>query len=74
VGGTRDRAPAPSRARRTAVRALPVAAAAGMVALACPPAAPAAVSHARPATAVPDISRPIQPASSSPRRQAGKQT
>ena len=59
-GGTRDRAPAPSRARRTAVRALPVAAAAGMVALAVPAAAPAAVSHARPATAVPDISRPIQ--------------
>jgi subtilase family serine protease len=58
-GGTRDRAPAPSRARRTAVRALPVAAAAGMVALAVPAAAPAAVSHARPATAVPDISRPI---------------
>ena len=56
-------APAPgarttSRARRTAVRALPVAAAAGMVALAVP-AAPAAVSQARPATAVPDISRPI---------------
>jgi subtilase family serine protease len=48
-----------SRARRTAVRALPVAAAAGMVALAVPAAAPAAVSHARPATAVPDISRPI---------------
>jgi subtilase family serine protease len=48
-----------SRARRTAVRVLPVAAAAGMVALAVPAAAPAAVSHARPATAVPDISRPI---------------
>ena len=48
-----------SRARRTAVRALPVAAAAGMVALAVPAAAPAAVSHARPATAVPDISRPL---------------
>jgi len=31
-----------------------------MVALAVPAAAPAAVSHARPATAVPDISRPIQ--------------
>ena len=30
-----------------------------MVALAVPAAAPAAVSHARPATAVPDISRPI---------------
>jgi len=58
-GGTRDRAPAPSRARRTAVRALPVAAAAGMVALAVPAAAPAAVSHARPATAVPDLSHPI---------------
>jgi subtilase family serine protease len=48
-----------SRARWTAVRVLPVAAAAGMVALAVPAAAPAAVSHARPATAVPDISRPI---------------
>ena len=48
-----------SRARRTAVRVLPVAAAAGMVALAVPAAAPAAVSHARPATAVPDISHPI---------------
>jgi subtilase family serine protease len=47
-----------SRARRTAVRALPVAAAAGLAALVVP-AAPAAVSHARPATAVPDISRPI---------------
>jgi subtilase family serine protease len=65
-GGSRDREAAPaqgarttSRARRTAVRALPVAAAAGMVALAVPAAAPAAVSHARPATAVPDISRPI---------------
>ena len=65
-GGSRARAAAPakgaratSRARRTAVRALPVAAAAGMVALAVPAAAPAAVSHARPATAVPDISRPI---------------
>jgi subtilase family serine protease len=48
-----------SRVRWTAVRVLPVAAAAGMVALAVPAAAPAAVSHARPATAVPDISRPI---------------
>jgi subtilase family serine protease len=48
-----------SRARWTAVRALPVAAAAGMVALAVPAAAPAAVSYARPARAVPDISRPI---------------
>jgi subtilase family serine protease len=64
--GSRTRGAAPakgarttSRARRTAVRALPVAAAAGMVALAVPAAAPAAVSHARPATAVPDISRPI---------------
>ena len=48
-----------SRARRTAVLGLPVAAAAGMAALAVPAAAPAAASHARPATAVPDISRPI---------------
>src|ERR1700722_14748362 len=48
-----------SRARWTAVRVLPVAAAAGMVALAVPAAAPAAVSHARPATAGPDTSRPI---------------
>jgi|HubBroStandDraft_3_1064219.scaffolds.fasta_scaffold29207_1 subtilase family serine protease len=54
-GGTRDRAAAPSRARRAAVRAVPVAAAASMAALAVP-AAPAAVSQA---TAVPDISHPI---------------
>ncbi len=63
-GGSRGAAPAKgprtnSRARRTAVRALPAAAAAGMVALVVPAAAPAAVSPARPATAVPDISRPI---------------
>ena len=56
-GGTRDRASAP-RARRAAVRVLPVAAAASMVALAVP-AAPAAVNHVRPATAVPDVSHPI---------------
>jgi subtilase family serine protease len=54
-GGTRDRAAAQSRARRAAVRAVPVAAAASMAALAVP-AAPAAVSQA---TAVPDISHPI---------------
>ncbi len=47
-----------SGVRRTGVRALPVAAAAGLAALVVP-AAPAAVSHARPAAAVPDISRPI---------------
>ena len=54
-GGTRDRAAAPSRARWAAVRVVPVAAAASMVALAVP-AAPAAVSQA---TAVPDLSHPI---------------
>jgi subtilase family serine protease len=48
-----------SRARRTAVRALPVAAAAGMVALAVPAAAPAAVSHARPATPLPALGAPV---------------
>ena len=53
-GGVR----ASSRAGRTATRALPLAAAAGLVALAVP-AAPAAVSHVRPAVAVPTVSRPI---------------
>jgi subtilase family serine protease len=57
-GGSRDRASAPSRARWAAVRVLPVAAAASMVALAVP-AAPAAVSQVRPATPVPDLSHPI---------------
>jgi subtilase family serine protease len=65
-GGSRAREAAPvtgarttSRARRTAVLALPVAAAAGMVALAVPAAAPAAVSHTRPATPVPALGAPV---------------
>jgi len=64
-GGSRARGAVPaqgarttSRARRTAVRALPVAAAAGLAALVVP-AAPAAVSQVRPATAVPALSGPI---------------
>ena len=65
-GGDRDRAAASpgkdarttSRARRTALRVLPVAAAASMVALAVP-AAPAAVGHIRPATPEPALGAPV---------------
>ena len=64
-GGSRAREAVPaqgarttSRSRRTAVRALPVVAAAGLAALAVP-AGSAAVSHVRPATAVPALSGPI---------------
>ena len=46
-----------SRARRFTLRALPVAAAASMVALAVP-AAPAAVGHIRPATPEPALGAP----------------
>ncbi|MDX6336284.1 MAG: hypothetical protein QOG05_3624 [Streptosporangiaceae bacterium] len=64
-GGSREQEAGPSRAarpasraRRGAVRVLPVAAAASMVALAVP-AAPAAVSHVRPATPVPALGAPV---------------